>query len=35
MQEMASAPPIHTGLVIQYKKLFTAAIRCPKASLVQ
>jgi hypothetical protein len=35
MQEMASVPPIHTGLVIQYRKLFTAPARCPKASRVQ
>ncbi len=35
MQLMVSEPPIHTGLVIQYRKLFTAPARCPKASLVQ
>ena len=28
-------PPIHTGLVIQYRKLLTAPARCPKASRVQ
>ena len=35
MQVMVSDPPIHTGLVIQYRKLLTAPARCPKASLVQ
>jgi hypothetical protein len=35
MQEMASVPPIQTGLVIQYRKLLTAPARCPNASLVQ
>ena len=35
MQEMASVPPIHTGLVIQYRKLLTAPARRPKARLVQ
>src|SRR5450755_1003369 len=34
MQEMVSDPPIHTGLVIQYRKLFTAPARCPKARRV-
>ena len=31
----ARVPPIQTGLVIQYRKLFTAPTRRPKASLVQ
>ena len=35
MQVMVSVPPIHTGLVIQYRKLLTAPARCPKASRVQ
>src|SRR5580658_5063179 len=35
IQVMVSEPPIHTGLVIQYRKLFTAPARCPKASRVQ
>src|SRR5882757_1820949 len=35
LQLMGSEPPIHTGLVIQYGKLFTAPARCPKASRVQ
>ena len=35
MQLIASVPPIQTGLVIQYRKLFTAPARCPKASRVQ
>ena len=35
MQVMVSEPPIQTGLVIQYRKLFTAPARCPKASRVQ
>src|SRR5277367_6704872 len=35
MQEMVSEPPIQTGFVIQYRKLFTAPARCPKASRVQ
>src|ERR1700728_4060114 len=34
-QGAGSAPPIHTGLVTQYRKLFTAPARRPKASLVQ
>jgi hypothetical protein len=34
-QAPASVPPIHTGLVIQYRKLLTAPTRRPKASLVQ
>ena len=34
-QLIVSEPPIQTGLVIQYRKLFTAPARCPKASLVQ
>ena len=34
-QEAASEPPIHTGLVTQYRKLFTAPTRRPNASLVQ
>src|ERR1700734_2286988 len=33
-QLMVSHPPIHAGLVIQYRKLFTAPARCPKASRV-
>ena len=35
MQLMVSVPPIQTGLVIQYRKLFTAPARCPKARRVQ
>ncbi len=35
MQLIARVPPIQTGLVIQYRKLFTAPARCPKASRVQ
>src|ERR1700730_3055252 len=35
MQLMVSVPPIHTGLVIQYRRLFTAPARCPKARRVQ
>ena len=35
MQLIVSEPPIQTGLVIQYRKLFTAPARCPKASRVQ
>src|ERR1700691_2202937 len=34
MHEMVSDPPIHTGLVIQYRKLLMAPTRCPKASRV-
>ena len=34
MQEAVSEPPIQTGLVIQYRKSFTAPARCPNASLV-
>ena len=34
MQEIVSDPPIHTGLVIQYRKLLTAPARWPKASRV-
>src|SRR5258708_35716519 len=33
-QVTASVPPIHTGLVIQYRKLFTAPTKWPKASRV-
>ena len=33
-QVTASVPPIQTGLVIQYRKLFTAPARWPKASRV-
>ena len=33
-QEAASEPPIQTGLVTQYRKLFTAPASRPNASLV-
>ena len=35
MQLIVRVPPIHTGLVIQYRKLLTAPARCPNASRVQ
>src|SRR6516165_7766196 len=33
-QDTASDPPIHTGLVTQYRRLLTAPTRCPNASRV-